>query len=195
MCQAVYPAQDGCGEVIEATHGNSSRSRNGLLIHHLERGHRYGHSGLTQASQTDARSNHAARTARQLQQVDGAVERPAQCACTIAPDTVVIAPTAVAVSVSRPGRRGRRCRLQTPRRSSSRRCSQGSRRPVRAGRGGEYRSAGRAGRSGRRVVPTWVFLGLMSALFTASMCSDESRGIGLAALLTLLKRISNAALT
>jgi hypothetical protein len=25
-CQAVYPAQDGCGEVIEATHGNSSRS-------------------------------------------------------------------------------------------------------------------------------------------------------------------------
>jgi hypothetical protein len=47
-------------------------TRNDRPIHHLERGHRHGHSGLTQATaDRPARSNHA-RTARQLQQVDGA---------------------------------------------------------------------------------------------------------------------------
>ncbi len=48
-------------------------TRNGRPIHHLEPGHRHGHSRLTQAPQTAPnRSNHA-RTARQLRQVDGAV--------------------------------------------------------------------------------------------------------------------------
>src|SRR6185437_7137961 len=47
-------------------------TRNGQPIHHLEPDHRHRHGGLTQATQTDRRSNHA-RTVRQLQQVDGAV--------------------------------------------------------------------------------------------------------------------------
>jgi putative transposase len=51
-------------------------TRNDRPIHHLERGHRHGHSGLTQATaDRPARSNHA-RTARQLQQVDGARTTP-----------------------------------------------------------------------------------------------------------------------